>query len=50
MVFVATAASIVSGTVAERVRFWPFMTFTLDSDHLSDSGTLDLPQVGRRLQ
>ncbi len=29
VVFVATAASIVSGTVAERVRFWPFMTFTL---------------------
>ena len=29
VVFVATAASIVSGTVAERVRFWPFMIFTL---------------------
>ena len=29
VVFVATAASIVSGTVAERIRFWPFMTFTL---------------------
>ena len=29
VVFVATAASIVSGTVAERVRFWPFMTFIL---------------------
>ena len=25
MVFVATAASIVSGTIAERARFWPFM-------------------------
>ncbi len=29
MVFVATAASIVSGTVAERIRFWPFMTFVI---------------------
>ncbi|WP_425410720.1 ammonium transporter [Hyphococcus sp.] len=28
MVFVATAASIVSGTVAERVRLWPFFLFT----------------------
>ncbi len=28
MVFVATAASIVSGTVAERVRLWPFFIFT----------------------
>jgi len=28
MVFVATAASIVSGTVAERIRLWPFMAFT----------------------
>jgi len=28
MVFVATAASIVSGTVAERVRLWPFLAFT----------------------
>jgi Amt family ammonium transporter len=28
MVFVATAASIVSGTIAERVRLWPFFTFT----------------------
>ncbi len=27
MVFVATAASIVSGTVAERVKLWPFMIF-----------------------
>jgi len=27
MVFVATAASIVSGTVAERVKVWPFMIF-----------------------
>jgi Amt family ammonium transporter len=27
MVFVATAASIVSGTVAERIRLWPFMAF-----------------------
>ncbi len=29
MVFVATAASIVSGTVAERIKFWPFMIFTV---------------------
>ncbi len=28
MVFVATAASIVSGTVAERVKLWPFLAFT----------------------
>lgn len=27
VVFVATAASIVSGTVAERVRLWPFLAF-----------------------
>ncbi|MBT7202348.1 MAG: ammonium transporter [Deltaproteobacteria bacterium] len=29
VVFVATAASIVSGTLAERIRFWPFLAFTL---------------------
>ena len=29
MVFVATAASIVSGTVAERVKLWPFLAFVL---------------------
>ena len=29
VVFVATAASIVSGTVAERIIFWPFMGFIL---------------------
>ena len=29
MVFVATAASIVSGTVAERVKLFPFLGFTL---------------------
>ena len=29
MVFVATAASIVSGTVAERIKVWPFMIFVL---------------------
>ena len=29
VVFVATAASIVSGTVAERIKIWPFMGFTL---------------------
>jgi Amt family ammonium transporter len=28
MVFVATAASIVSGTLAERIRVWPFLAFT----------------------
>ncbi len=27
MVFVATAASIVSGTLAERIRLWPFLIF-----------------------
>jgi Amt family ammonium transporter len=29
MVFVATAASVVSGTVAERVKLWPFLIFTV---------------------
>ena len=29
MVFVATASSIVSGTLAERVKMWPFFLFTL---------------------
>ncbi len=29
MVFVATAASIVSGTLAERIKTWPFMLFTV---------------------
>ncbi len=29
MVFVATAASIVSGTLAERIRVWPFMIFVV---------------------
>ena len=28
MVFVATAASIVSGILAERIRVWPFLAFT----------------------
>ena len=27
MVFVATAASVVSGSVAERMKLWPFMIF-----------------------
>lgn len=29
VVFVATAASVVSGTVAERTKLWPFMVFTV---------------------
>jgi Amt family ammonium transporter len=29
MVFVATAASIVSGTLAERIKVWPFMAFVI---------------------
>jgi len=29
MVFVATAASIVSGTLAERIKVWPFMAFVV---------------------
>jgi len=29
MVFVATAASIVSGTLAERIKLWPFLIFVL---------------------
>ena len=29
MVFVATAASVVSGALAERVRFWAFASFTI---------------------
>jgi ammonium transporter, Amt family len=29
MVFVATAASIVSGTVAERIKLWPFIAFVV---------------------
>ena len=29
MVFVATAASIVSGTLAERIKIWPFMLFVV---------------------
>ncbi|MAU98995.1 MAG: ammonium transporter [Fulvimarina sp.] len=29
MVFVATAASIVSGTLAERIKLWPFLAFTV---------------------
>ncbi len=29
MVFVATAASIVSGTIAERIKMWPFLIFVL---------------------
>ena len=29
MVFVATAASVVSGALAERVKFWPFVIFVV---------------------
>ena len=29
MVFCATTASIVSGTVAERIKFWPFVIFVV---------------------
>lgn len=29
MVFVATAASVVSGTLAERIKIWPFLIFVL---------------------
>ncbi|MBU2346044.1 MAG: ammonium transporter, partial [Gammaproteobacteria bacterium] len=29
MVFVATAASIVSGALAERIKFWPFAAFVV---------------------
>jgi len=29
MVFCATTASIVSGTVAERIKFWPFIIFVV---------------------
>ena len=29
MVFVATAASIFSGTLAERIKFWPFIIFVV---------------------
>jgi Amt family ammonium transporter len=29
MVFVATAASIVSGTLAERIKIWPFLVFVV---------------------
>ena len=48
MVFVATAASIVSGTLAERVKLWSFLALHTipDCDHLSDRGSVD---VGWRL-
>ncbi|MCH9814201.1 MAG: ammonium transporter [Epsilonproteobacteria bacterium] len=29
VVFVATAASVVSGTIAERMKLWPFLIFTV---------------------
>ena len=34
MVFVATAASIVSGTLAERIKLWPFLLFVVVPDRL----------------
>src|SRR3546814_489780 len=43
MVFVGTAASIVSGTLAERVKFWPFMIFTAvlrSEEHTSELQSL----------
>ena len=48
MVFVTSAASIVSGTLGERVKLWSFFLFTLTADrvHLSRDRRLD---VGRRL-
>ena len=44
VVFVDTTASIVSGTVADRIKIWPFCGFHFDIDrrHLSNLGTLDL--------
>ena len=29
VVFVATAASVISGTIAERMKLWPFLIFTI---------------------
>ena len=48
MVFVATAASIVSGTLAERVKMWSFLRVHAGADgyHLPHRGCVDL---GRRL-
>ena len=44
MVFVATAASIVSGAMAERVKMWSFFLFTLllTALHLPDRRRLDM--------
>ena len=44
MVFVATAASIVSGTVAERIKFLAFyyLCRRIDGCHLSNPGILGL--------
>jgi Amt family ammonium transporter len=41
MVFCATTASIVSGTLAERIKLWPFLIFTavLTGVHLPDPGS-----------
>jgi ammonium transporter, Amt family len=48
VVFVATAMSIVSGAVAERMKLWAFFAFAvvMTGGHLSGPGLLDL---GRRL-
>ena len=48
MVFVATTASIVSGTLAERVKLWSFFIYItlVDRLHISGDRLLD---VGRRL-
>lgn len=47
LMFCATTASIVSGTLAERIKLWPFLAFTVIlTGFLSDRGVV---AVGRRL-
>ena len=48
LVFAGTAATIVSGAVAERIKFHSFIFFSLHpgGDHVPDHGPLDL---GRRI-
>jgi hypothetical protein len=48
LMFCAATASIVSGALAERIKLWPFLIFTVgpDRDHLPDPGVV---AVGRRL-